>query len=173
MQVTNIGVIVKNNYGDTLPVSLTQETVEKIKHILGQMPTVADNKVLGLDGKPVASRATIPIIPRKMAFDWDYAYAEMTNEEKQEAFTELMAGYAELSESEGIVNNAIEEVLKNADDPLNPFEMKLNASGRANVDIEEKDELAITEEDKNPERKDETVEVENLNIGAKTPNPGE
>ncbi len=158
MKVMNIGIIIRNDHDDTFPVALTPQMVSVIQNLLTQIP-VLNSKLVDGQGKKVAANASIPIIPRSMEFDWDRAYSPMMPEEEQKLMKEMQDKYAEdeankiptteasdAAKTGGII---VPEGMGKDDDedpekkvtPLfkdkdNPFNMELNAEGRANVDIE-------------------------------------
>jgi hypothetical protein len=157
MKVMNIGIIIRNDHDDTFPVALTTQMVSVIQNLLTQMPALQSKLVDG-SGNPVAAKASIPIIPRCMEFDWDTAYAPIMPDEEATLMEALQKKYKkdevekkdshytpDNSESGGII---VPEGLMKEDDPEdkvkplftdkdNPFNMALDASGRANVDLEE------------------------------------
>jgi hypothetical protein len=158
MKVMNIGIIIRNDHDDTFPVALTPQMVSVIQNLLTQIP-VLNSKLVGADGKKVASNPSIPIIPRAMEFDWDRAYTPMMPEEEQKLMKELNDKYIEdeankpeetessdAAKEGGII---VPEGMGKDDDedpekkvtPLfkdkdNPFNLSLKAEGRANVDLE-------------------------------------
>lgn len=160
MKVMNIGIIIRNDHDDTFPVALTPQMVSIIQNLLTQIPAT-QSKLVDSAGKPVVSKASIPIIPRCMEFDWDTAYAPIMPEEELKMMKALQDKYTEAEKnrppeteaSDGAKEGGIivpEGMCKDEDDPEgkvtklgmmqdvdNPFNMELNASGRANVDLEE------------------------------------
>lgn len=166
MKVMNIGIIIRNDHDDTFPVALTPQMVSVIQNLLTQIP-VLNSKLVDATGKKVASgQASIPIIPRNVEFDWDRAYSPMMPEEEQKLMAALQAKYKEdeanktpeeteasdKAKTGGII---VPEGMGKDDDPENkitkvdgskpamftdkdnPFNMTLDAKGRANVDMEE------------------------------------
>jgi hypothetical protein len=159
----NIGIIIRNDHDDTFPVALTPQMVSIIQNLLTQLPA-AQSKLVDSSGKKVASNASIPIIPRLMEFDWDTAYAPIMPEEEQKMMKALQDKYAEdekncylqrteasdAAKTGGII--VPEGMNKDEDDPDgkvtklkkpamftdkdNPFNLSLDAKGRANVDLE-------------------------------------
>lgn len=163
MKVMNIGIIIRNDHDDTFPVALTPQMVSIIQNLLTQIPAM-QSKLVGADGKPVTAKASIPIIPRCMEFDWDAAYAPIMPEEEAKMMKALQEKYTALEAERAASPEATDEakaggiivpegMIKDEDDPDgkvtklekpglmtdkdNPFNMELNAEGRANVDLEE------------------------------------
>jgi hypothetical protein len=169
MKVMNIGIIIRNDHGDTFPVALTPPMVSVIQNLLTQMPAM-NSKLVDGAGKSVVSKASIPIIPRCMDFDWDKAYAPIMPEEEQKLMKALHDKYTEIEKNKpdepeasdmakagGIIvpegmgkdddpDNKVEKLEKPGimTDKENPFNMELNANGRANVDTEEQADDAET-----------------------------
>jgi hypothetical protein len=134
--------------------------VSIIQNLLTQIPALK-SKLVDSQGKPVAARASIPIIPRCMEFDWETAYSPIMPEEEAKMMSEIQARYAKLeaekednpeesdkAKTGGII---VPEGMGKEDDPDdkvtklkpdmmtdkdNPFNMSLDASGRSNVDLE-------------------------------------
>ncbi len=150
-KVVNIGVIVRNQEGDTFPVALTPQMVSVIQNLLMQIP-VLDSKLVDPNGEKVASKTSIPIIPREIEFDWDKAYSPMDRELEAELMKKLADRYAGMKESEhtdGVITTDVEgldgkitklhpEREEGAfKDEQNPFNLELKASGKANVGMTE------------------------------------
>ncbi len=180
MKVMNIGIIVRNDHNDTFPVALNPQMVQVIQGLLTQIP-LKQSKLVGADGKQVASQTSIPIIPRLVDFDWDAAYAPMLPDDEKKLMELLMEKYKTLEAipkteiPEGEAQNVIATSLEDSDskveklnpekrDPLNPFGLKINATGRANVDLEEKVE--------EQERQDCTVKLNALGLSSGIESPG-
>ena len=167
MKVMNIGIIIRNDHDDTFPVALTPQMVGVIQNLLTQIPLMKSKLVDG-QGKKIAAKASIPIIPRAVAFDWDKAYQPLEPKEEAEMMKALQEKYSKVEGSgiegggsiitEGIVKEDDTEEGKSEDDPDNkvtklndkpalftdkdnPFNMTLEAKGRANVDLEKPAEV--------------------------------
>jgi hypothetical protein len=156
MKVMNIGIIIRNDHDDTFPVALTPQMVSIIQNLLTQIPAM-NSKIVDAKGKPVIADASIPIIPRRVEFDWDTAYAPIMPEEEQKMMKELREQYA-VAETEEVDKDKaggiiVPEGMDKADDPdnkvtklkpaigtdkNNPFNLELDASGTANADLEKK-----------------------------------
>lgn len=195
MKVMNIGIIIKTDQGDTFPVALTPQMVGVIQNLLTQIPML--NKAGGLvdpSGKKIQARPSIPIIPRQVEFDWEAAYIPMEKEEELRLMEALQEKYdntqeAQVKDEVGDSGNKVAKLHPDRpgmlEDPDNPFNMELEAKGTANKGMtdeevkdamskaEGKNELEVTEENKNPKQQDCTVEVDSLGIGADIPQPGE
>lgn len=109
-------------------------------------------------------KASIPIIPRRVTFDWETAYMPMNSEEEQKLMAELAEEYKNTeAEAEGDIKQGkvipFPEKKAVGEDPENPFNMELAASGRANVD--------------KPEHRDCTVTPDSIGLSSETPTPGE
>ncbi len=161
-KVVNIGVIIRNEEGDTFPVALTPQMVSVIQNLLMQIP-VMDSKLVDPSGKKLASKTSIPIIPRQIEFDWDAAYSPMEREKEMELMKKLSDKYAAMPETEktdGVISQEIEgvEVTPNGTEedgkvtplhperqegaftnPENPFNLELEASGTANEGMTEEE----------------------------------
>lgn len=165
IKVMNIGIIIRNDHGDTFPVALTPQMVSVIQNLLTQIP-VLNSKLVDGSGKKVAAKASIPIIPRNVEFDWNKAYSPMLPEEEQKLMKALQDKYKEnealkpaeteasdAAKTGGIIipegmakdgeaeNDPDDKVTKLErpgafTDPQNPYNLELNANGRANVDLE-------------------------------------
>lgn len=203
-KVVNIGVIIRNEQGDTFPVALTPQMVGVIQNLLMQIPMM-DSKIVDPEGKKLASKTSIPIIPREIEFDWEKAYTPMDRNKEAELMKKLTEKYAAMDESEktdGVIPQIIEgdeegkitklhpEREEGAfKDPLNPFNVELDATGRANADMtpEEVDEAVkandkklvddakypdpIGKQEGEEERQDVTVTPPALPISGDAPNP--
>lgn len=178
MKVTNIGIIIKNDYGDTFPVALTTNMVSVIQNLLVQIP-LQQQAIVGPDGQKAGkANPSIPIIPREVAFNWDEAYKPMLPPDEKALMEKLAEKYKKLD-----AENSKEVPGKNpniGDDPLNPFNLSLEGEGRANVDVDEKKEAMDSGEfidqvkktiDK-VERKDVTVTPDTLGMGTNIVQPG-
>ncbi len=142
MQVMNIGVIVKNNYGDTFPVALTPNMVGVIQNLLIQIPEMQSNIVRPDGMKAAKAQPSIPIIPRNVDFNWAEAYKPLPPEEEKVLMENIVERYRVL-DLEAIAES--EKVAKDAGVPLktdkpalltnpeNPFNLELEAEGRSNV----------------------------------------
>lgn len=167
MKVMNIGIIIRNDHDDTFPVALTPQMVGVIQNLLTQIPLMKSKLVDG-QGNKIAAKASIPIIPRAVDFDWDKAYQPLQPKEEAEMMKQLQEKYSKVEGSgiegggsiitEGIVKEDDTEEGKSEDDPDNkvtklndkpalftdkdnPFNMTLAAKGRANVDLKEPAEV--------------------------------
>lgn len=153
-KVVNIGVIIRNEQGDTFPVALTPAMVGVIQNLLMQIP-VMDSKLVDPTGKNIASKTSIPIIPREVEFDWDAAYCPMDREKEQELMKKLTERYTAMGAAE-LTDGKISETIEGGDgskiiklhpdtpekkplltDPDNPFNLGLEASGTANKGMTE------------------------------------
>ncbi len=143
-KVVNIGIIIRNDQGDTFPVALTPQMVSVIQNLLMQIP-VMDSKLVDPSGKKLASNQSIPIIPRVIEFDWEAAYTPMEREQEQVLMKKLSDKYAAMAEGEaidGVIPQDIEGVggkvtklhpeRDRSGDNLNPFNLQLKATGKAN-----------------------------------------
>ncbi len=143
-KIVNIGIIVRNEQGDTFPVAMAPQMVSVIQNLLMQIP-VMDAKLVDPSGKKIASKESIPIIPREIEFDWDTAYAPMEREEEMRLMQKLSDKYNAMSESESIDGKIPQlldgkEVVINPEtgkpaigqDKLNPFNMTLESKATAN-----------------------------------------
>ncbi len=160
-KVVNIGVIIRNEQGDTFPVALTPQMVGVIQNLLMQIPMM-DSKLVDPSGKKMASKTSIPIIPREIEFDWDAAYSPMDRDKELELMKKLSDRYEALDESEvtdGAISTEIEgrEVTPNGTEdekvtplhperqqgaftnPENPFNLELESSGTANEGMTEEE----------------------------------
>jgi hypothetical protein len=103
------------------------------------------SKLLGADGKQVTANESIPIIPRRVKFDWAAAYEPMLPEEEKKLMTELQETYdmdeeAKKEEAENTVEVDGKVMKLNPEtgkpaigqDPQNPFNLELKATGKAN-----------------------------------------
>lgn len=202
-KVVNIGVIIRNEQGDTFPVALTPQMVGVIQNLL-QIP-VMDSKLVDPEGKKLASKTSIPIIPREIEFDWEAAYTPMERGHEMALIKKLTDKYAAMTESQsidGVIAGDIEGVDGKVThlhpkrkegaftDPENPFNLELEATGRANAgmtDAEVKQAMAandqkLVEEAKYPDpiaqqegeevRQDVTVTPPALPLDGKTPPSG-
>lgn len=192
-KVVNMGVIIRNEQGDTFPVALNPQMVGVIQNLLMQIP-VMESKILAPDGGKLASKQSIPIIPRIIDFDWDAAYSPMEREDEMELLKGLNEKYKALEQK------AAEQEAEDPDDkvtqlnpegkgaftdPQNPFNMKLDATGRANVDEpeQEKTNAELIEQAEYPDpigkqegeqgRQDVTVTPIALPLSGKLEAPGE
>lgn len=116
------------------------------------------SNIVDAAGKKVAAgQASIPIIPRYVDFDWDAAYSPMMPDEEAKLMKSLQEKYKEdealrpiESEASDAAKLVIPEGMDTGKDdnseckvtPLftdkdNPFNIELNANGRANVDLRE------------------------------------
>ncbi len=148
-KVVNIGVIIRNEQGDTFPVALTPAMVGVIQNLLMQIP-VLDSKLVDTSGEKIASKTSIPIIPREIEFDWDAAYSPMDREKEAELMRKLSEKYKAMSAAE-LTDGKISEEIEGGDgskiiklhpdtpekkplltDELNPFNLTLDATGKAN-----------------------------------------
>lgn len=150
-KVVNIGVIIRNEQGDTFPVALSPQMVSVIQNLLMQIPMM-DSKLVDADGKKLASKTSIPIIPRVIEFDWDEAYSPMQREDELDRMKKLTEKYAAMTENE-LTDGKIGEGSSDPDDkittlhperkegafndPDNPFNLELEATGTANKDMTE------------------------------------
>ncbi len=167
MQVTNIGIIIKNDYGDTFPVALTTNMVSVIQNLLVQIP-LQQQSIVGPDGnKAGKANPSIPIIPREVEFDWEEAYKPMLPPDEKALMEKLAEKYKAL-DAEQPEKGA--ETPNIGDDPLNPFNLTLDAEGRGNVDLGK--EKPKDEGDTKPERKDVTVTPDALGMGTNIIQPG-
>ena len=135
-KVVNIGIIIRNEQGDTFPVALTPQMVGVIQNLLMQIPMM-DSKLVDPAGKKLASKQSIPIIPREIDFDWDAAYSPMEREEELALMKKLTEKYQSMEEAEKTDGKIIKlnpETGKPAigQDPENPFNLELESTGRAN-----------------------------------------
>lgn len=157
MKVMNISILIRNDHGDTFPVALTPQMVSVIQNLLTQIPVMKSNIVDAAGKKVAAGQASIPIIPRYVDFDWDKAYSPMMPDEEAKLMKSLQEKYKEDEALRPIENEAsdaakliVPEGMDTGKDddseckvtPLftdkdNPFNMELNANGRANVDLED------------------------------------
>ncbi len=145
----NIGGIIRNEQGDTFPVALTPAMVGVIQNLLMQIP-VMDSKLVDTSGKQIASKTSIPIIPREVEFDWDAAYCPMDREKEAELMKKLSEKYSNMAAAE-LTDGKISEEIEGGDgskiiklhpdtpekkplltDPDNPFNIELEATGTAN-----------------------------------------
>lgn len=150
-KVVNIGVIIRNEQGDTFPVALTPQMVGVIQNLLMQIPMM-DSKLVDSEGKKLASKTSIPIIPREIEFDWEGAYTPMEREQEMALMKKLTDKYAAMDEDQ-LTDGVIPQDIKNGDgkvlqlhagrkegaftDPENPFNLELEATGRANEGMTE------------------------------------
>ncbi len=202
-KIVNIGIIVRNEQGDTFPVALTPQMVSVIQNLLMQIPMM-DSKLVDPSGAKVASKESIPIIPREIEFDWDTAYQPMEREKEMELMKKLTEKYAAMSEAESIDGKITQEidgkeVVINpetgkpaiGEDKLNPFNMTLDATGKANEGMSNAevveamknedqklidaakypDPIAQQEGEENKERQDVTVYPPALPLTGKMPPP--
>ncbi len=130
-KVVNIGVIIRNEQGDTFPVALTPQMVGVIQNLLMQIPMM-DSKLVDPAGKKLASKQSIPIIPREIEFDWDKAYTPMERADELELMKKLTERYAAMDEAENTDGKITQLHPDRSKDNLNPFNMTLDASGKAN-----------------------------------------
>ncbi len=106
----NIGIIIRNNYGDTFPVALTPPMVSVIQNLLTQMPKANDGGIVGPNGESATQGASIAIIPRKVDFVWEDAYKPMAAEDERKHMEELVAGYKKIDEGkEGMEGDNVTE----------------------------------------------------------------
>jgi hypothetical protein len=138
MNVVNIGIIIRNDHGDTFPVALTPKMVSKVQKMLAEIPVMKSN-IVDVAGRKVASgQESIPIIPRYVEFDWDKAYHPMMPDEEATLMAELQTRYnldEKKIKSEPSDAALIMEAIGIDKDSPNPFNMELKASGRANSDM--------------------------------------
>jgi hypothetical protein len=136
-KVVNIGVIIRNEQGDTFPVALNPQMVGVIQNLLMQIP-VSNSKIVGADGAKIASKQSIPIIPREITFDWEAAYSPMDRDVELELMKKLTEKYQAMDEAEKI-DGDIEKLHPDkagiGEDPDNPFKLELKATGRTDVDL--------------------------------------
>ncbi len=160
-KIVNIGIIVRNEQGDTFPVALMPQMVSVIQNLLMQIP-MTDSKLVDPSGKKLSSNESIPIIPREIEFDWDAAYCPMDREVELDLMKKLNERYDAMAESESIdgsISTDIEveggkllklnpETGKPAmlQDPLNPFNVSLAATGTANKGMTDAEVEAATQE---------------------------
>jgi hypothetical protein len=153
-KVVNIGVIIRNEQGDTFPVALNPQMVGVIQNLLMQIP-VSNSKIVGADGKQVASKSSIPIIPREISFDWEAAYSPMDRDVELELMKKLTEKYHAMGEDEKIDGN-IEKLYPDkpaiGEDPENPFNLELKATGRTNAGQDEKTNEELIQEAHYPEK---------------------
>jgi hypothetical protein len=176
MEVVSIGIIIRNNYGDTYPVALTTQMVGVIQNLLTQIPMM-NQSIVGPDGMK-AGKATpsIPIIPRGVEFDWEAAYKPVPVEEEKV----LMAGIVEkyrvidlerVAADEKIARDAGVPLKKDKPalltDPDNPYNLELEGKGRSNVvtDIHENLVTDIHGNPVPPEDANEAAEEEHGLVG--------
>jgi hypothetical protein len=189
VKVINIGIIIRNDHGDTFPVALNPQMVQVIQNLLTQIPKL-QSKLVDPAGKSVTANESIPIIPREVTFDWDAAYQPMDQKEEATLMKALAVKYKELEEQAVSLkgddpDNKVTQLEKPGmfTDKDNPFNMTLDAKGRSNVDLtEEQVKTAGETNEKYPNplegkelgQQDCTVEVEEtLGLGAKQNTPGE
>ncbi len=200
-KVVNIGILIRNEQGDTFPVALTPQMVSVIQNLLMQIP-VLDSKLVDPSGKKLASKQSIPIIPREIEFDWEKAYTPMDRELELALMKKLTEKYQAMDESESI-DGVIPQNIEGAEegkivqlhpdrkdgafnDPENPFNLELEASGKANEDMTDAEvEQAVKENDqkiineaKYPDplaeqekQQDVTVTPPALSLNGETPSP--
>lgn len=141
-KVVNIGVIIRNEQGDTFPVALNPQMVGVIQNLLMQIP-VMDSKIVDPAGKKITAKgAAIPIIPREIEFDWDAAYSPLDRDVEQVLMKKLNERYAAMEKGEEIDGKIVKLNPGRpgiGDDPQNPFNLELAATGRADVDSPEND----------------------------------
>ncbi len=148
-KVVNIGVIIRNDRGDTFPVALSPQMVGVIQNLLMQMPMM-NSELVDPSGQKLASKTSIPIIPREIVFDWDAAYCPMDRDVELELMKKLNERYAAMDDSEKTdgkisteieggdgskilqLNTGGEQKKELLTDPDNPFNLELKASGTAN-----------------------------------------
>lgn len=142
-KVVNIGILIRNEHGDTFPVALNPQMVGVIQNLLMQIP-VSSSKIVDGSGKKIASQTSIPIIPREIEFDWDKAYSPMEREHELDLMKKLNERYKGMAEAEltdGKISSDLEvsEASKKAvfEDPENPFNLELEATGKANEGMSE------------------------------------
>lgn len=172
MKVMNIGIIIRNDHGDTFPVALTSQMVGIIQNLLTQIPA-ATSKIVDGSGNQVASQASIPIIPRPMEFDWDEAYSPIMPEEEQKMMKDLKDRYESIEKEKTENPEAVKEEggiivpegIAKEDDPedkviklkpvnLNPFNLQLDAK------------ISSSDDSKEAEREDD---AETAGAGAQLP----
>jgi hypothetical protein len=149
MEVVNIGIIIRNDHNDTFPVALTPSMVQIIQNLLTQIPKL-QSKLVDPSGKQIAATESIPIIPRRVTFDWAAAYEPMDADVEKKLMAELNEEYIMDEETmKTEKENTIEQdgkVMKlNPDtgkpaigqDPQNPFNVELKATGQSNVGMGE------------------------------------
>ena len=190
-KVVNIGIIIRNGAGDTFPVALNPQMVSVIQNLLMQIP-VMDSKLVDPSGKKLASKQSIPIIPREIEFDWDAAYAPMDRDDELELMKKLNEKYAAMEADPDIVDIDGKVMKLNPEtgkpaigqDPQNPFNLTLDSEGTANDGMTDAEvELAMKKKDqelvddakypdplanveKEAAQQDVTVKPEALNLGA-------
>lgn len=185
MNITNMGVIVRTSRGDTFPVAMDKNTLKLINDILTKVGLAVKappgKMLIGIDGKPLVRPATsIPIIPKRVNFDWETAYAPISVDEEKELLSQIIAEYnvvdSVINDDKGMpidpvlggveveaTDNSTDKVIpfkpcidkskEKEVDPLNPFNMQLEAEGRANVDLE----VHVEDKEVPVEKKDVTV----------------
>jgi hypothetical protein len=177
-QVVNLGVIIQNNHGETFPIALTPQMVSVIQNLIMQMPSMESN-IVDPSGRKAMQKESVIIIPRVIEFDWEAAYASMTQVEEKELFTALIARYASLEkDGEPDYPCTPEEVTENTSippkpvDPLNPFNMGLESEMTGNDDRDSKvassEALADTAEELG-NGKDVTVRPDALSLSVPPP----
>lgn len=195
-KVVNIGIIIRNEHNDTFPVALTPQMVGVIQNLLMQIP-MSESKLVGADGKKIASKTSIPIIPREIEFDWDAAYSPMERQFELDLMKKLNEKYEGMAKAEltdGKISGDIETSKdgKKAmmEDPLNPFNVELSATGKANEGMSEEEvaeamksaDQKLIEDAKYPDpigkqegeqvQQDVTVYPPALPLSGEAPNPG-
>jgi hypothetical protein len=185
MKVTNIGIIVRNDLGDTFPVALTPNMVGVIQNLLTQIP-LQQKAILAPDGmKAGKADPSIPIIPREIDFDWAEAYKPMQPDMEKELMAKLKKKYddreaakeANITSDQKLLKGPqklleepqkqLKEPQKLLKDPLNPFNMTCDAEGTANAETPK-----AGGESKDAGRKDCTVTPDSLGMGAGLQLPG-
>ena len=176
-KVVNIGILIRNEHGDTFPVALNPQMVGVIQNLLMQVP-VMESKIVDPSGAKVASKTSIPIIPREVVFDWDAAYSPMDRNLEIELMKKLNERYAAMAEADltdGKISTEIEGSegkdgkKKLFTDPQNPFNVELKATGKANEGMTDEEVKAAT--DKANKKYPEKTEVSDKDLIAKAKYP--
>ncbi len=182
MNVVNLGIIIRNDHGDTFPVALMPETVKAIQKLLTEIP-LKNAKLVDGAGRKIVSSNTVPIIPRAITLDWETVYAPMLPEEEKRLMTELVKKYKAI---EAVATEVVEGDPDNKVESLNPMRLESSGEGRSNVDLEK----AGSDTEPNPnaddkvsigtdkaealvERKDCTVKPDALGLTGGAVPPGE
>jgi hypothetical protein len=175
MKVTNIGIIVRNDLGDTFPVALTPNMVGVIQNLLTQIPLQAQ-AILRPDGmKAGKAEPSIPIIPRAVDFNWEASYEPLQPAEEKRLMAMIHQKYADrdaldVTPEQKLLEEPqkqLKEPQKLLTDPQNPFNLTLDAEGKANAETPK-----AGGESKDAGRKDCTITPETLGMGAGLQLPG-
>ncbi len=132
MKVINMGIIIRNDHNDTFPVALNPQMVGLIQNLLTQIP-LQQSQIVDGSGKKVTANASIPIIPRRVEFDWEGTYASMMPEEEKKLMAELVEKY---KATEAVATEVVEGDPDNKVESLNPMRLESSGEGRSNVDLE-------------------------------------